>query len=599
MNNLNGVEGAGLHFEFITSDPTSPTNRQRIRKQVKRHVRRRKEIHVANALKLVGPLPWEKSKSSASVGIENKERGPPTTATSIIPGTSHWEGPGAEAQEGSGVLAAPVWKKTIQFVPPVASNVSQNNLPQSNGQAVTRSGRVRTFHKEISHHIGWEQVQDSTSNTLVLDQVVARASLREDTRSNPLSIYNIGPSSHDPFSTSTIPSTQTLGSYLNFFATAMWSTQPSKDSDMSFFNNFGSVLAGNEAFIYATGASAAARRASKLRTIGPRQSQSDLEDRVCLMYTTNAIAALRKELLHQREDTASDATIGVIAFLAMFQAVDPGNMALSVTHMTAVDNLVKSRGHHTISWLWYERIIAADLKTACVSNTRPRLQFPRNVEADRFVQRVATSRDSQFATSMMSREVESLLTSECLEIMIDLRNLSLFREFFPRQEVVSGFDTEWLFKHQRLAAEHRLLHHMASQPECRVTAFERCLQLSLLLYINTALWFNFESTCAILRVLATRLRSNILSFEIEPVLYSSLELPLIWMHFVGAYATNNEGERPWYTERLGKLLEIACVESVDALRSVLSRTFYIKEIFDDALSLIFTESIRQSQVYDR
>lgn len=65
------------------------------------------------------------------------------------------------------------------------------------------------------------------------------------------------------------------------------------------------------------------------------------------------MTAIRRCLATQAVELVSDATIGVIAFLAMSEAVDPGNLELSTTHMAAVENLVKVRGHQTISSFWY------------------------------------------------------------------------------------------------------------------------------------------------------------------------------------------------------------------------------------------------------
>lgn len=198
----------------------------------------------------------------------------------------------------------------------------------------------------------------------------------------------------------------------------------------------------NEAFFYATVASAAARRASKWRSSQLGEMQSSTEDQAYLLYTSRAMSVVRRELSNRGGIVVPDAVIGVIAFLAMLEAVDPGDGARSETHMSAAERLVRSRGHRTISWVWYERIISADLKTACISKRRPRLPFPRNRLVDQLIRECSTTGEGSLVSSIFLENIRDPITPECYEILVEIKELNDFRRFSSAEGNICGYDTE-------------------------------------------------------------------------------------------------------------------------------------------------------------
>jgi hypothetical protein len=401
----------------------------------------------------------------------------------------------------------------------------------------------------------------------------------------------LGSGCYDPFGSTVVPIDKTFGSYLTLFATSMWPAHPFTHGGGLFFKYFGSFLFENEAFFYATIASAAARRASRLRTFQSRQSEISREDQACLLYTTKSIAAVRHSLSCHEVLVVPDATIGVVAFLAMFEAVDPGNLELSATHMAAVQTLVRMRCRQTISWVWYERIIEADLKTACISLSRPRIPFPRDLSIEVVVKQNSLLEANVPTSPMLSSHIKKLVTPRLFTILIELWELSLFQKSSALHTSVFGYDTESIFKYRRLAVEHDLLEYMGSTSQLLITGFERCLHYSLLLFINVVMWGSFASTCAIIRVPAAHLRHELATLDLSCINHcdSSLRV-MLWVHFIGAYTSNSDSERSWYTRRLGRFLVTSITVAIDEFRELLSKNLYAGETYDDKLASIYMES---------
>lgn len=66
----------------------------------------------------------------------------------------------------------------------------------------------------------------------------------------------------------------------------------------------------------------------------------------------------------------------------------------------------------------------------------------------------------------------------------------------------------------------------------------------MLLYINVAIWVNFETTCAILRVLAARLKDELMKLQLSyiPSHYTFLKV-MLQVYLIGAYTACNLADR--------------------------------------------------------
>jgi hypothetical protein len=302
------------------------------------------------------------------------------------------------------------------------------------------------------------------------------------------------------------------------------------------------------------------------------------------------MSAVRNTLSSQDLASISDATIGVVAILALSEAVDPGNSNLSSTHMAAAEYLVRLRGYENISWAWLERIVAADLKTATICCRRPQLPFPQNESIESIMKLDLLYWVHPQASTTLLVDKNQLISAETFSILSQLRRLSLFRRCSASNEQYSGYDGESIFKYGRLAVEHRLLEHIQSCAQSETPSLERSFQYALLLYVNIALWVNYENGCAILRVPAARLKSELSAFDVRLITdHLSKSKLLLWIHYIGAYTSSNRVDDVWYIKRLGILLQTLGITSCQNLRMVLWEFLQGGLIYGARLESIYKE----------
>jgi hypothetical protein len=277
-----------LHFEFIVNDPRSKYDKKRIRQQVKRDVRRRRELQSAQALRLAGPLPSLNLKHLATSGPEVFHSVLPVSRTSKDLATSNYD---QICLEKGDVLGSLHRADSV----PVALALPRTTTDDIAGDPNSTVGRFDTDIENVFSHVLFETSDDSVSSNPEYNAEVGRGcELVTGTSTffgNQIQNSQIGYSStpsqlipslrsgcYDPFDSAIVPMNDAVVSYLTFFATSMWPAHPFKHNGGSFFKYFGSSPVDNEAFFYATIASAAARRASRLKTSQSQQFDSSLED---------------------------------------------------------------------------------------------------------------------------------------------------------------------------------------------------------------------------------------------------------------------------------------------------------------------------------
>jgi hypothetical protein len=113
------------------------------------------------------------------------------------------------------------------------------------------------------------------------------------------------------------------------------------------------------------------------------------------------------------------------------------------------------------------------------------------------------------------------------------------------------------FDNQNLYIEYRLLAFPFDYPDASTAQnfnpFQDCIRLTLLLFINTALWHGFPPSSAVIRSPLTALKCVLESPKLELVWQSSPVI-LLWILFMGANASNGQPERCWFVELLSVVL---------------------------------------------
>lgn len=551
---LPSMAASGQSFEFILGDPRSQSNKKRIRHQsVQDTWRQRRE----RSKKAIQPTKlWTTSTFSRY----------PLTRT--LPGVA---------------------KSKPQLLRISNSEAPTNARSDENYLASDQSHFART--SVLNKKVG--SGPSSTPENTVAKVSAPRALQTAQSALNARISFN----GYDPFDASIISVDGILNSYISFFATSMWPVYSSKKSAGTFMSSFGCMAVDNEALLYAIAASAAARQSSERRAGARRAFKYTAEDEAYLVYSNKAMASIRNQTQNDPAHLASDESIGVISFLAMCEAVDSGNISNSQTHLSAMLNLVQQRGGcQNISEIWTERIIAADLKAACVSMSSPKLPSLKNMHVKTLIE--ATIQQTMTVKfSLPTEQMKSTLSQDCISFIVDLRELSQLKSLISDLDSCEDSSTG-AYRLQRLVLEHRILKH--TDLLSAADFFELCMCLGMLLYINSTIWSNFHPSCAILKVPARRMKSVILEIESTGMtpLYSKMDWlqPWIaWLMFIGAFATYNERERVWYASRLGAICEEMELRNADDFRKILSGTLYMETTFDRWLPEIFSEAISSSQ----
>jgi hypothetical protein len=90
--------------------------------------------------------------------------------------------------------------------------------------------------------------------------------------------------------------------------------------------------------------------------------------------------------------------------------------------------------------------------------------------------------------------------------------------------------------------------------------------------------------------------SNMLKLSLQKINLPSFWAPhqrhhslLLWVMFVGARVSQSKKERPWFIFYVARGMRFLALQSIDQLRDVLSRYFYLDRLFGESLTKIWKE----------
>ena len=176
----------------------------------------------------------------------------------------------------------------------------------------------------------------------------------------------------------------------------------------------------------------------------------------------------------------------------------------------------------------------------------------------------------------------------CQQIFEKIYDLALYTRA-PDQSNFDKPEGSCLFLYQRLALEQELLCHLAMElPEKNPS--EACVYIGLLIFINTAFWINFDSSCAILTNLSYHLRQR--WSQTEELLHGhnlGHRRLLLWLLFLGAHASRNTGTFTWFLQQLQVIAQVLSIGSKAELEEALADFIYIQGPYRKTLHELSTE----------
>jgi hypothetical protein len=135
-------------------------------------------------------------------------------------------------------------------------------------------------------------------------------------------------------------------------------------------------------------------------------------------------------------------------------------------------------------------------------------------------------------------------------------------------------------------------YHLLSLPfQIRLTPLQESVRISLFIFYYLTL-LRFAPAVMSEMLQASLQKTDLPSFW-SP--YSSL---LLWVIFVGVHVSRTKKERPWFVFYLARGVKLLEIQTLDQLRDVLSRFFYLDRLFGKSLTKIWEEVSLVAQALD-
>jgi len=203
--------------------------------------------------------------------------------------------------------------------------------------------------------------------------------------------------------------------------------------------------------------------------------------------------------------------------------------------------------------------------------------------------RIASSTDpqlKQIGTGLLDPGVASLFDDSLVQAFRDLREVTLYREFFHNQEcVLPEIEVEY-FNVKAYKTLHRVLYIPFQFPRATSPQQEPC-RLALLVFWH-ANWAIHLPDSGIFRSLTSQLKSALEQSNLQSLWHPHDKL-LIWVMFLGAYISAGQREHSWFMTYIARSARQRGLTSSKELKAVLQRFFYINRIYCKGVEDIWDE----------
>jgi len=203
--------------------------------------------------------------------------------------------------------------------------------------------------------------------------------------------------------------------------------------------------------------------------------------------------------------------------------------------------------------------------------------------------RITSSTDPQLkhmGTGLLDPGVASLFDELLVQAFRDLREVTLYREFFHTREcVLPEIEVEY-FNVKAYETLYRVLSMPFQFPRATSPQQEPC-RLALLVFWH-ANWAIHLPDSGLFRSLTTQLKSALEQSNLQS-LWHPHDMLLIWVMCLGAYISAGQREHSWfitYLARSARQRELKCSKE---LKAVLQRFFYIDRIYRKGVEDIWDE----------
>jgi hypothetical protein len=204
--------------------------------------------------------------------------------------------------------------------------------------------------------------------------------------------------------------------------------------------------------------------------------------------------------------------------------------------------------------------------------------------------RIASSTDpqlKQIGTGLLDPDVAGLFDEPLVQAFRDLREVTLYREFFHNQECpLPEIEVEYFS-----VKAYETLHRVLSMPFqfLRMTSpqQEPC-RLALLVFWH-ANWAIHLPDSGVFRSLTAQLKSALQKSSLHSLWHPHDRL-LVWVVFLGAYISAGQKEHSWFMMYLARSARQLGLKSSKELKAVLQRFFYIDRIYRKGLEGIWNEA---------
>lgn len=205
-------------------------------------------------------------------------------------------------------------------------------------------------------------------------------------------------------------------------------------------------------------------------------------------------------------------------------------------------------------------------------------------------ERITSNTDPQLkgiGTRLLEPDVATLFEESLVQAFHDLREVTLYREFFHNQEcALPDIEVEY-FSTKAYETLHRALSIPFQFPKATSPQQEPC-RLALLVFWHANYAIHLPDS-GIFRSLTTQLKLALEQSDPQSLWQPHYRL-FVWVTFLGAYISVGQPEHSWFMMYLARAARQRGLTSATDLKAALQPFFYIDRIYQKGLQNIWDEA---------
>ena len=345
---------------------------------------------------------------------------------------------------------------------------------------------------------------------------------------------------------------------------------------------------GNPAFLHVLCAVSTIHRALvQVTTILDRSSiahEEKGEIRRAFLYYKQCVVILLKINISKPVDIQTKSSLATVALLLMMESLS-GDTATADAHRSGLLELVKRHGEaQKLSYFMVSDVLMSDIKSATSSLSRPSMrpcvEWLSEFDRLKHLPFVPHRPDlMSLGSGFVTTKVGHYLGPALFLLMCAMRNLINAVE----QSFDMGICVPDVNGAHFLVLEHQLLSFQSGTYGNGVFNKQliECCRIGTLLYCNLCLW-SWPKNATLIENLLFHLRTAISQWTPEPYVCEQFPV-LLWLYFIGSFATSRAEEHQWYLKGMEDVSEWLDIQEEDHFRSVLASLFYVDRLMGQHL----------------